>query len=114
KIHQQDIKHGDQIRVGETDMRFLPWTEEAADLLAEHAAAQADELEDLLGTAALMIEEPADHQDEEPPEDQAQALKELARAAEREPAAQAPIPFDDDPDAPIPLDIESEIEQELG
>jgi len=116
KIHQQELKHGDQIRVGETDMRFLPWTEEAADLLAEHAAAQADELEDLLGTARLMAEDGGNQQDQDAPEDQAQALKELARAAERapqdEPDSEAPIPIA--ADEPIPLDIEAEIEQELG
>ncbi|MCC7350613.1 MAG: FHA domain-containing protein [Phycisphaerales bacterium] len=47
RVRQQALEFGDQVRIGETDMRYMP---------AEEQPAEVDELEHLVGTAPLGVE----------------------------------------------------------
>lgn len=58
KIHQQELAPGDNLRIGETDMHYVPSRDDdhaIAPVGGEHAHDEIDELEDLVGTAPLDV-----------------------------------------------------------
>lgn len=84
KIHQQILEFADQIRIGETEMRYMP---------AEEQPAEVDELEHLVGTAPLGT----DAMD--------QAVSELERQAQ-EPETERPPILEQAPaeeESPLPV-----------
>ncbi|HEV7299902.1 MAG TPA: FHA domain-containing protein [Tepidisphaeraceae bacterium] len=96
KIHQQEIRFGDEIRIGETSMRFVPST-------ADALRPQVDELEDLVGTAPLLEPEEADVLPQLllPPDAPIGVARPVA--VPEVPAAEAPVETADEPDA-LPID----------
>lgn len=104
-IHQEELKFGDLIKIGETEFRFTPAPAIPVGPVpvdAEIAQSDLDELEDLVGTAPLL---------EEPPEVVAKRLEQEAEELQQRrtrPAAPTPPAVDEveDSGSPIPLDVD--------